>query len=204
MATLKKCSKRQPGLYFVRSFNHRIDIRRGGPGHNRGFEGTTGSNPQFGRQYYYKFNRWRFLRDARGFVLLEFLIVFLIMAFLTFGGVDYWVILTKHQYAEHLVNYYLQRMEVEGYLSIADENDLMARFNAFSCPVQGIQGQRQSQGAARVLRNPADLDASTVSLQVTCRPEPQPLLIGRIIGGIVPGGFTIKVGGSALSERVSP
>ncbi|AKX95731.1 hypothetical protein MTHERMOG20_23430 [Moorella thermoacetica] len=144
------------------------------------------------------------MRDARGFVLLEFLIVFLIMAFLTFGGVDYWVILSKHQYAEHLVNYYLQRMEVEGYLSVADENDLMARFNAFSCPVQGIQGPRQSQGAARVLRNPSDLDASTVSLQVTCRPQPQPLLIGRIIGGIVPGGFTIKVGGSALSERVSP
>lgn len=132
------------------------------------------------------------------------MIVFFILVFLTFGAVDYWVILTKHQYAEHLVNYYLQRMEVEGYLSIADENDLKARFNAFSCPVQDIQGPRQSRGAARVLRNPADMDASTLSLQVTCRPEPQPLLIGRIIGGTVPSGFTIKVGGSALSERVSP
>ena len=136
---------------------------------------------------------------------MEFLMVALILSFFVFGALDYWAILTKHQYAEHVMHKYLQRIQVEGRLSTADENSLVAAFNSFSCPVESITAQRQSQGQPRILRNPDDLDASNVSLRVVCRPVPQPLLTGRLIRANVPGsGFRIVVGGSMLSERVTP
>lgn len=131
----------------------------------------------------------------------------LILTFLVFAGLDYWVLMSKHQYAEHLVHRYLQRMSVEGYLTEADENALKDDFaNAgFSRSDLIIEGQRQSEGEPRILRNPADVNASTVSLRVSARPVPEPLFIGNLIGGTVPGGsFRIVVGDQALSERVEP
>lgn len=127
------------------------------------------------------------------------------MTFLVFGALDYWVILTKHQYAEHMMHRCLQRMQVEGRLSTADENALITAFSSFGCPVESITAQRESQGQARILRNPDDLNESTVGLKIVCKPEPQSLLTGRLIRGDVPGsGFRIVVGGSMLSERVTP
>jgi len=127
------------------------------------------------------------------------------LAFLLFGVLDYWAVLTKHQYAEHVMHKYLQRVQVEGFLPTADENALVADFNSFGCPVESITAQRESQGQPRILRNPEDLSSSTVSLKIVCRPEPQPLLSGRIIRGNTPdSGFRIVVGGSMLSERVTP
>lgn len=133
--------------------------------------------------------------------------VVLVLAFLTFGAVDYWVVLAKHQYAEHLMHRYLQRMQVEGRLSSADEAALLNDFQRFSCPVTDLAGTypRESQGQPRVLRNPQDLDGSAVRLRIACRPVPQPLLSGRLIRGATAGSdFRIVVGGSMLSERVTP
>lgn len=129
----------------------------------------------------------------------------LVLTFLTFGSLDYYVLLSKHQRAEHIMHRYLQRMSVEGYLSAADEQQLRADFAAIGCPVEDLEGQLESRGDARVLRNAADVDASTVRLLITARPEPEPMIIGRIIGGRGPdAAFKIKVGGEMLSERVSP
>lgn len=137
-------------------------------------------------------------------MIIEFLFVFVLSVFLFFGMLDYWVVLTKHQYAEHLMHRYLQRMQVEGWLSSADEAALMDAFDSFGCPVESIEARRESQGQERILRNPEDLDASTVRLRITCRPTPSPLMVGRLIGGKTGRGMTITVGGAMLSERVNP
>lgn len=170
--------------------------------------GTVGGNaqqrhPDSATTYRRRF--LSFLKDERGVTIVEFLIVSLILTFFVFGALDYWAILSKHQYAEHLMHRYLQREQVEGRLSTADENNLITTFGSFGCPVESVTAQRESQGQPRILRNPNDLDASTVSLRIVCKPTPQPLLSGKLIHGNVPGsGFRMIVGGSMLSERVTP
>lgn len=166
---------------------------------------SVGYYPQQRRADHPEPYRRGILKDQRGVTIAEFLIVFLILTFFVFGALDYWTILAKHQYAEHVMHKYLQRMQVEGRLSTADEGSLMSAFVNFGCHVENITAQRESQGQPRILRNPDDLNGSTVNLKITCRPVPQPLLTGRMIRGNVPGsGFRIMVGGSMLSERVVP
>jgi Tfp pilus assembly protein PilE len=153
-----------------------------------------------------KYNRncfQRFVNDQRGFSALEFLIVFLIIAFLTFAAVDYWAIMVKHQQCEHLMHMYLQRMQVEGYLTSADETQLEQDFNDIGCQVISIEGQRESQGDPRVTRN-VTTDAY-VNLKLTLKPSPTPIFSGALIGGTTgDDAFRIVVGGKMLSERVNP
>lgn len=142
--------------------------------------------------------------EENGFVTVEFLIVGMMIFFLVFAGTDFWIIQTKQQACEHLKNYYLDRIRVEGYLSAADENEMAARFQSAGCPIVSISAPRESQGDSRVLRNTSYPADSEVWLYVEARPEAQPFTLGALIGSAPSGEFTIKVGGRALSERVDP
>ena len=145
----------------------------------------------------------RLVKDQRGFSALEFLIIFLIITFLTFAAVDYWAIMVKHQQSEHLMHRYLQRMQVEGHLTSADETQLIQDYDDIGCQVISIEGQRESQGVPRVTRN-VTTDAY-VSLKLTLKPTPAPLFSGAFIGGTTGDDtFRIKVGWKMLSERVNP
>jgi hypothetical protein len=129
------------------------------------------------------------------------LIALPLMFFMLYGAVDWWVLLTKHQMAEHVMHKYLTKMQVEGRLSSTDEAALRQDFQRFSCPVTDLTGTwpRENQGQARALRG------QTVILAVKCRPVPQPLVTGRAVGVQMPdGSYRIAVGGEMLSERVNP
>lgn len=181
------------------------DNRRDNPGRYKFDQKAVGNNSRQRSDQYNKSDWKRQLKSQNGTALIELLMSLAILLFLTFGSLDYWVIMTKHQYAEHLMHKYLQRMQMEGRLSSVDENALVTEFSNFSCQVETVTGQRESQGDPRILRNTSDLNGSMVSLRVACKPTPQPLLVGRIIGGSTPGaGFRIIVGGSMLSERIRP
>ncbi|GBF32817.1 hypothetical protein DCCM_1013 [Desulfocucumis palustris] len=146
----------------------------------------------------------RFAGDNKGSATLEILLALSILVFLTYGVIEYGVLQSKHQYAEHTMHKYKDRMRVEGYLTTADEAQLINEFNSFGCIVTDIQGPRESRGDSRVLRT-MDLAASTITLRVTCQPVPEPLLINRLIGSNTPGAaFRIIVGGGGLSERINP
>lgn len=142
--------------------------------------------------------------SEKGFVTVEFLIVGMLIFFLVFVGTDFWIVQVRQQAAEHLKNYYLDRVRVEGYLSTADENEMVARFQGAGCEVVNINAPRESRGDPRVLRNTDDLAESEVRLEVEARPRPRPFTLGMLIGSGPPGDYTIKVGGRALSERVDP
>jgi hypothetical protein len=148
--------------------------------------------------------KWAFKSKESGFVTVEFLIVGMMVFFLVFVGTDFWIIQTKQQACEHLKNYYLDRVRVEGYLSAADESEMAARFQNAGCPVVSVSAPRESQGDSRVLRNTGDPTDSEVWLYVEACPAVQPFVMGGLIGSAPSGEFTIKVGGRALSERVDP
>jgi hypothetical protein len=155
-----------------------------------------------GRQNY-RYNWQRLLKNEDGTVVIEFLLVSLILVFLSYGIVEYWVVMTKHQQASHLVNRYLETMSLEGRLSIQDEKDLKTDYGNIGLTVQNIQGPRESQGNGRILRNPKDLNSCKMNLKVTTIPLIKPIWMGALIGGST-GDCQIIVGGETLSERIDP
>lgn len=128
-----------------------------------------------------------------------------VLVFLVYSGIEFWVVTTTHQQASHLVNRYLERISLEGFLSAEDETNLINDFAQIGLTVTEINARKESAGASRVLRNLSDVDAGTLTLQVTAEPQTPPLWLGALIGGNVPGDdYRIKVGGEILSERISP
>jgi len=154
-------------------------------------------------QYYHNY-RQRLLKDESGFIVIEFLLISLILVFLSYSAIEYWIVITQHQQASHLVNKYLERMSLEGRLSSADETALISDYQKIGLTVESIQATRESQGSARVLRNPRDLQSSALNLKVTTAPLVEPIWVGGLIGGSKGGSFKISVGGEVVSERIDP
>ena len=68
------------------------------------------------------------LRDEKGSVLIaELLVVMLLLMALTFGGVDYWMMLTQFQQADHLKNQYLDHIRLNGCLDETSKAVLINR-----------------------------------------------------------------------------
>lgn len=134
------------------------------------------------------------------------LLVLPVVTFLTFGIIDYWVVLQKHQIAEHLMHKYLTRMQIDGGLSQAKEDELRVELASVGLVVDTITGKNlQSAGQPRIVRNLDDPDESVISLVITCKVEPKPLLTTKLVKGSPPGDdFRIKVGGEMITERVTP
>jgi len=145
-----------------------------------------------------------FVNDGRGFITVEFLIYFMLFTFLMFGAVDYYIIQTRHQLAEHVKDYYLDRISVEGYLTVNDEADMLDKFQDVGITVVEVDAPRESQGHPRILRDNSNPSASEVWLKVTGTPKEKPLLLGRLLGAEPPGEIQIVVGGRKLSERIYP
>ncbi|MGQ9826172.1 MAG: hypothetical protein ACUVSK_14530 [Desulfotomaculales bacterium] len=134
--------------------------------------------------------------------MVELVIVLAFLCFLIFGAVDFHFVQVEHLKAEHILNYYLDRMRLEGYLTAADEADMVSAFKSVGLTVVSIEGPREAAEDERVLRN--NMDPAEISLKVTCSFDKKPFIMGMLIGGSPPQGVLMKVGGKTLSERVSP
>jgi len=125
------------------------------------------------------------------------------MLFMVFASVDYFVALAQHQVAQHITNYYLERVRIEGRLTSADETEMRNRFASARMTVEAITGPREAAGNPAVTRNPDDPNASKITIAITLKPAEKPFLIGRLVGGNEVGGsWRIVTGGTVLSERV--
>ncbi|WP_084665139.1 hypothetical protein [Thermanaeromonas toyohensis] len=136
---------------------------------------------------------------------MDFLLVAIVVFFMIFAGVDYYIVLAQHKIAEHIMHYYLERVRIEGYLTSADEAEMISKYASVGMTVEDIQCPRESRGDSRVLRNVLNPDASRINFTVTVKPPWRPLTVGLLIGAsAAPDTFRIKVGGSVLSERTNP
>lgn len=139
-------------------------------------------------------------KNERGSVLsIEFLIVAILLIFLVFGALDYWLVQVKMQQAEHIKNYYLNRVRVEGCLTSSDQAEMISRFQQAGFTVERIDAP-----TSRILRNVEDPTSSEVWLRVDVKLNQKPFLLGSLLGMTEPDGLTIKVAGRELSERVEP
>lgn len=129
-----------------------------------------------------------------------------------FAMIDFYTLFAQHQRATHILNYYLERVRIEGYLSTADEGTYVAgtgihgAFKRAGMQLESIsECPRQSQGAARVMRNPANSDASKIQVKLTIKPAMTPFVSGLFVGQDTSSStYRIVVGGAVLSERVDP
>lgn len=146
----------------------------------------------------------RLLLNQAGFSILELLLGAIVMAFVLVIPIGYHEVMDSYDQAKAEMYRFLERMQVEGYLTVQDEEALYDAFEAIGCPITALNAPRESQGDPRVLRNP-DPSVSTVSLEITYRPKAQDLV--RVFGALVGGSeeeYTTTIRGSALSERVDP
>jgi hypothetical protein len=123
--------------------------------------------------------------------------------------VDYFTPVCQYQIAQHIMRYYLERARVEGYLTQADETNMISQFAAAQMTVMPANISLTSQGeliTAPVERDPDNPNASEIDLTISYEPVQQPFVFGELIGVAAPSSSTYKpkVGGSVLSEYVSP
>lgn len=122
----------------------------------------------------------------------------MIIFFLVFVSTDYWLIQVKRQQADHIKNYYLDRIRVQGYLTDIDRVEMINKYATIDLQVQAIDAP-----ISPVLRNLDDPTLSEVWLRVEAVPKVQPFFLGTLIGAERPDGeFVVRVGGRALSEKI--
>ncbi|NSW82719.1 MAG: hypothetical protein HPY90_05500 [Syntrophothermus sp.] len=135
--------------------------------------------------------------------MVEFLILFTIIAFASFEATDAALIMGQHQAAKHLLKQMADRVRYEGRLSTADEAMFVNKFSQIGLPVESITTVKEPQ--ARVLRDPSNPTASMITISVVCKPTQKPFVIGSLIGGQqVDNTWRIKVETTVYSERVNP
>lgn len=137
------------------------------------------------------------------------LLVVLLLMFLLTQPADDYILSSKHQIAEHITQVYITRMRLEGRLSINDENELKSKINDIGCIIDSDTNTyvnanaKESRGDPRILRSNESV-GSELTLEVKCRPEPQPFKPRSLIGGAAGGPCYIRVGGREPSERIVP
>lgn len=136
------------------------------------------------------------------------LIVISILLFPLVQQSDDFVLQTKHQIATHIMHRYLDRMRIEGRLNTVDETEINNKLNAINCKVDSDPNTyinantKESLSQPRILRS-TNITSSELTLEIRCRPEPQPFRPRSLVGG-APTPVYIRVGGKELSERVNP
>jgi len=143
-------------------------------------------------------------KKTRGIISVELLILFMVLMFLVFASVDYFNTLIQYQLAQHLCNYYLERVRVCGRLTTADETEMITKFSGIGLTVESIASvPRESLGQPAVTKNLDNPDGCKITMTLTLKPAKRPFLIGYLVGGdMAADSFRIKVGGTVLSEKI--
>ncbi|RJX20173.1 MAG: hypothetical protein C4575_07085 [Desulforudis sp.] len=135
---------------------------------------------------------------------MEFMMVFLIIAFLAFAGTDAALTMTQHQTAKHLLKQTADRVRYEGRLSTADETAIRDKFAQVGLAVETFDTRRESAGQSRILRT-NDPSASMIPIRIVCKTDYRPFRVGGLIGGKAAGdSWRIAVETVVISERVNP
>lgn len=137
-------------------------------------------------------------KNQRGQATVEFLIVSLLLFAILFGAVDYWAAMVRIQQAEHIKNYYLDRVRLEGCLTDTDKDDLQTKIKKLGFVVTKIEAP-----ATPVKRT---LDFSNgypdVYLNIETEFKKNPFMLGAFLGK--ENNLKPKFYGKVLSEYAGP
>ncbi|MGB9858592.1 MAG: hypothetical protein ACPLQP_01505 [Moorellaceae bacterium] len=116
-----------------------------------------------------------------------------------FATVEYWSVLTIYQQAQHLKYRALSSMEINGGLTVEEEQDLRARLEplAREGTIQ-IRGTLLAGGAEPVYW------PDKVRLEIEFVPRVDGFMARTLIGGNPGQPVKIRIGGEALSAKIAP
>ncbi len=170
---------------------------------NREFKSVSFLFSRCGSAVYSGFRQLGIVRENRGQALLTLILVMVPLTFLVFSPIFYDNQMDLYDKAKAKFYAYLDRIQVEGYLTTQDENAMLSDFDTINCPIDEIDCPRESQGDSRVLRNDS-VTSSLITVRIKCKPENKGLSIGGLVGAGAPGDYYINLKGSVISERVDP
>lgn len=135
------------------------------------------------------------LRSATGASVIEFVLVVPLLAFLTFYGVEAWVVIQRHTLLQHVLNTYMVRAQIDGEVSNALRDDILA-----TLADAGFEPEKVSFGdstPAGVIRRRGE----NVVLEIGY-PKGDVLTVLRLVGLDPPDPDDYMwVGGTTISER---
>lgn len=137
------------------------------------------------------------LREPRGQAAVEIIIAVMVMSFFTFALTDWGVFFLRLQPMAHLAYRTSQRVEIDGYLSAAEEQKLRNDLARIGCnnPEFSAGTRRESQGDAPLTRG-ADLEVA-----FGCTRGPM-FGAGALVGATPPNpAGKMWVGGRVVSGR---
>ncbi|MGI9951283.1 hypothetical protein V3F56_02885 [Moorellaceae bacterium AZ2] len=139
------------------------------------------------------------MRNEDGWSIISLLPAVLLLAFIMFAAVEYWSVLTIYQQAQHLKYYALSTMEVNGGLTADEEQELIRKFEPLA-----KEGTVEVRGTLlRGGREPV-FWPNKVWLEIEFVPRVDNFLSRMLIGGQLGRPIKIRIGGEAISAKVSP
>lgn len=138
------------------------------------------------------------VKNERGQASIELLIIALLFFMVIFGAFDYWTTMIRIQQAEHIKNYYLDRVRLQGMLTDQDRADLENKFDQIGFNITTIDSP-----PGRVTRS-LDIEEGNypdVWLQITTEFKERPFMLGTFLGK--ENTLTPEFKGRALSEYVA-
>lgn len=141
------------------------------------------------------------LKNQEGYGTIEFILLFAIIVFMLFSGVDYYVAQARYGILEQIKEESLDRMRVEGWLTYTEQNAIQTKLENMGYSDIVIEGSLEGAISSPVARDVKNSELAFVTLTITAKPKETPFLFGKLVGSEQEGEYVIKVGGEALSER---
>ena len=143
----------------------------------------------------------RLIKDTRGALYVQYLLVGTMSLALLAGSADYLIANQRVNQVEHIKEYAMDRVRLEGCLLPEDEDKIIQYLDDRGFKDIVIDAPRDE----RILRNITDYTESETWLKIQCRVYPTPFKTTRMAFGFSEQPeMILKVGGRALSERVDP
>ncbi len=133
-------------------------------------------------------------KNQRGQATVEFLIVSLLLFAILFGAVDYWACMVRIQQAEHVKNYYLDRVRLEGCLTSENRTELTNKIENLGFKITKIEAPTDPVKRTLDFSN----GYPDVSLSIETEFKNNPFMLGVFLGKDTKP--TPKFSGKVLSE----
>lgn len=147
--------------------------------------------------------RYRPIGEKGAINSIEFLIYLTIILFLLFGGVDYYVTQLQLSGLEHIKDYYMDRIRIEGHLTQEARTELVTSLDnrGYKDITINVKDNVGNDITESITRNTEDAVSSIIELEIKASPKFTPFMFGRLIGVKEDENFYFLVKGKVLSEK---
>lgn len=117
-----------------------------------------------------------------GIISGEFLLFIPIIMILVFGVIDFWIVMTQYNQAEHTKNFYLEKIRLEGCLTNEDRISLIQDLEKLGITVTEIIAPNEYNRVVRQVKYSGPEDVPQVYLEIIGEYSSNTFLLGVFFG----------------------